>query len=336
MRAHLISVLILAAGKGTRMKSAKAKVLHEVFFVPMIHHVLNAVSALNVDRTIAVVGHQRQEVENSLASYPVSFAFQKEQLGTGHAVAITREQLSSNTGTVLILCGDTPLIRSETLQAMLEEHIKSEAILTVMTTELSEPQGYGRILKDAQGVLSGIVEEKDATDAQKKIREINAGVYAVESGFLFDALDQVDSDNAQGEIYLTDIVGIASQEKQLAKAFACNDPEEVLGVNSRAELALAHARLQERRNSELMKSGVTMICPDTIQIEDGVEIGPDTFVDMNVQISGHSFIGEGCRIGPNCYLANCRIGRGSNIGPNCVLRDFEVQEGQDVLPLTKA
>ncbi len=330
----LISVLILAAGKGTRMKSARAKVLHEVFFAPMVHHVLDVVGSLGIAKTVVVVGHQRQEVEESLSEYSVSFAFQDQQLGTGHAVIVAREQLTQHGGTVLILCGDTPLIRSTTLAAMLEEHRQSKAALTVMTTELAEPWGYGRILKDEEGVLMGIVEEKDATDKQRKIQEINAGVYAVEADFLFDALENVGSDNAQGEVYLTDIVGVAGRTGKLVKAFGCDDSDEVLGVNSRVELALAHGRLQERRNAELMNNGITMICPESINIQKDVYIGRDTVIEMGVKISGRSSIGEGCRIGPNCQIVDCRVEDGAQIGPFCVLQDSLVRAGEKIPPFT--
>jgi len=329
-----LSVLILAAGKGTRMKSDRAKVLHEVFFAPMVHHVLDVVSSMKAKKIVVVVGHQQEEVENALSGYSVSFAVQDQQLGTGHAVAVARDLLASQGGTVLILCGDTPLIRTQTLKDMLTSHRDNSAVLSVMTTKLDDPWGYGRILKDEDGVLNGIVEEKDATEEQRKIHEINAGVYAVEVDFLFDALNKVGTNNAQGELYLTDIVGLASRDNHLVKAFVCEDSEEVLGVNSRVELALAHARLQERRNVELMSSGVTMIRPESIQIQNDIEIGRDTVIEMDVQIAGSSFIGQGCRIGPYCHITNCRVENGAQIGPFCVLQDSVVAAGEKIIPFT--
>ena len=245
-----VNALILAAGKGTRMKSDKAKVLHEVLAVPMVHHVIDAVIPLNPARIVLVVGHQHEAVRAALAGYVVSLVMQQEQLGTGHAVLAARDLLSGRNSQVLILCGDTPLIRTETLRAMLEVHGKSGATLTLMTTELDDPTGYGRVLKGPDGAVQGIVEEKDATEAQRRIREINAGIYLVEAGFLFAALDQVGTDNAQGEVYLTDIVGIAANTGVLVRTFHCANPEETMGVNSPIELAMANARMQARRGQQ--------------------------------------------------------------------------------------
>lgn len=248
-----ISALVLAAGKGTRMKSAKAKVLHDVFFVPMIHHVLDALAPLPLAETIVVTGHQSQEVRDSLESYDLLFAYQEEQLGTGHAVLAARELLVNlQSGAVLILCGDTPLIRTETLQEMLVQHFNQSARLTVMTTILDDPTNYGRIITDQQGNILRIVEEKDASVVQKKIQEINAGIYCVNIDFLYDALNRVGTDNQQGEIYLTDIIEIAEKSGLRVNKFICHDSDELLGVNSRGDLAVANKRLQERRNRQLI------------------------------------------------------------------------------------
>ncbi len=242
-----VNALILAAGKGTRMKSDKAKVLHEVLTAPMVHHVIDAVIPLHPARIVLVVGHQHEAVREALAGYNVTFALQQEQLGTGHAVLAARHLLPALDAQVLILCGDTPLIRTETLRAMLQDHAASGASLTIMTTELDNPTGYGRVLKGVDGGVHGIVEEKDASEAQRRIREINAGIYLVEVAFLFAALDQVGTNNAQGEMYLTDIVGLAVNAGVVVRTFRCADSEETLGVNSPTELALANARMQERR-----------------------------------------------------------------------------------------
>lgn len=246
MKKKELKALILAAGKGTRMKSDKAKVLHEVLAAPMVHHVIDAVTPLQPARIVLVVGHQHEAVRAALAGYNVTFALQEEQLGTGHAVLAARNLLSGRDVQVLILCGDTPLIRTATLRAMLQAHAASSAMLTIMTTELDNPTGYGRVLKGPDGAVQGIIEEKDATAAQRLIREINAGIYLVEADFLFGALDQVTTDNAQGEMYLTDIVGIAANNSVSVRTFCCADPEETLGVNSPAELALANARMLAR------------------------------------------------------------------------------------------
>jgi bifunctional UDP-N-acetylglucosamine pyrophosphorylase/glucosamine-1-phosphate N-acetyltransferase len=245
-----VNALILAAGKGTRMKSDKAKVLHEIQTVPMVHHVIDAVIPLHPAKIVLVVGHQHEAVRSALAGYVVSYALQEKQLGTGHAVLAARQLLPERDALVLILCGDTPLIRTETLRAMLQAHAASGAALTIMTTELDNPTGYGRVLKGPEGAVLAIVEEKDATDAQRRIREINAGIYLAETGFLFAALEQVGTDNAQGEVYLTDIVGIAAADNVSVRTFCCADPGETLGVNSPDELVMANARMQARQEQQ--------------------------------------------------------------------------------------
>ena len=205
-----ISAVILAAGKGTRMKSEKAKVLHELFFKPMLHHVLDTVAATDIQQTAVIVGHQRERVLASLQDAPTPYAFtpvvQEEQLGTGHAV-LCAEAACGSSDLVMILCGDTPLIRPETLQAMIDRHKDSKGLLTLMTTELDDPFGYGRIITDTDGGVVAIVEQKDASAEQRAIQEINAGIYLVDAEFLFSSLRQVGTDNSQGEVYLTDISG---------------------------------------------------------------------------------------------------------------------------------
>ena len=249
-----ISGLVLAAGLGTRMKSSRAKVLHEVLFKPMILHVMDTIKTLNLDQTYIVVGHQREEVAKLVSGYQAKCIVQEEQLGTGHAVLIAEKELRSIGGTVLILSGDVPLIRAETLQAMLAGHTQSKPVMTLMTTTLNNPANYGRIVRNRQEGLLGIVEEKDATDEQKKISEINAGIYCVKVEFLFDALKKVTTDNKQGEMYLTDIVKIAIDAGLQVDIFSGASSEEVLGINSRNELAEANKYLQHQKNSKQRKT----------------------------------------------------------------------------------
>ncbi len=243
-----ISVLVLAAGLGTRMKSSRAKVLHEVLSKPMVLHVMDTVKTLDLDQTYVVVGHQREKVAELVNEYQAKCIIQEEQLGTGHAVLSAEKELHSIGGTVLILSGDVPLIRVETLQAMLAGHIRNKPVLTLMTTTLDDPANYGRIMRNSQGKLLEIIEEKDATDEQKKISEINAGIYCVEVEFLFDALKKVTTDNKQGEMYLTDIVKIAINAGLQVDIFSVASSEEVLGINSRNELAEANKFLQQKEN----------------------------------------------------------------------------------------
>jgi bifunctional UDP-N-acetylglucosamine pyrophosphorylase/glucosamine-1-phosphate N-acetyltransferase len=246
--------LVLAAGLGTRMKSSRAKVLHEVLSKPMILYVMDTIKSLKLDHTYVVVGHQREKVAVLVSEYQAKCIVQEEQLGTGHAVLCAEEVLRNIGGTVLILSGDVPLIRPETLQAMLAEHAQSKAVLTLMTTTLDDPSNYGRIVRNSQGELLGIIEEKDASKEQKKIREINAGIYCVEVDFLFEALKNVTTDNTQGEIYLTDIAKIAIDEGLRVNIFSGANSEEVLGINSREELAEANKYLQQQKSMQQSKT----------------------------------------------------------------------------------
>jgi bifunctional UDP-N-acetylglucosamine pyrophosphorylase/glucosamine-1-phosphate N-acetyltransferase len=332
MQPSIIAV-VLAAGKGTRMKSAVAKVLHQVFFRPMIHHVLDAVRNTGVTRCAVIVGHQRQEVEQILLPYAVTTVVQDRQLGTGHAV-LCAEQACADHGEVLILCGDTPLIRAETLQEMIRAHHEQQAVLTLMTTLVDEPFGYGRILNDPQGRILGIVEEKDATDEQRQIREINAGIYLVKRSFLFEALRQVGTNNAQGEVYLTDIVALANQQRLRVHTFIHPLAIDVLGVNSRVELAQAQATLQQRRNRELMLGGVTLESPETILVAADCCIGADTRLQANVRLSEGTIVGNGCLIESGSVLKQCRLGDHVIIGANSVLTNYRLDDGNRVAPLS--
>jgi bifunctional UDP-N-acetylglucosamine pyrophosphorylase/glucosamine-1-phosphate N-acetyltransferase len=326
MKNEQIKAIVLAAGKGTRMKSNRAKVMHEVFFAPMLHHVLNAITPLSLQGIVVVTGHQAEIIEESLRDFKVSFARQEQQNGTAHAVLSAENLFSDFQGTVLILCGDTPLVRTETMQAMLAAHASSKAILTVMTTKMADPANYGRIITDDQGNLLRIVEEKDASVAEREINEINAGIYCVDSAFLFKGLRGIGSDNRQGEFYLTDLIEIARSEGFAVNRHVCEDPVEVLGVNSRVDLAGAHRALQDRRNRQLMMDGVTIIGPDSVDISLGVEIGPDCEIGRNVTVSGRSVLGRECLLGPNTIIRNCRIGDGVEIGPLCCLENCNIED----------
>jgi len=332
MKPSIIAV-VLAAGKGTRMKSAQAKVLHEVFFRPMIQHVLLAVKEAEIEQCAVIVGHQRQEVLGAIDSFPVTPVVQEEQLGTGHAV-LCAETACGQAELVMILCGDTPLIQAATLKAMIAAHREQRAELTLMTTLLEQPFGYGRILSDDQGKVRAIVEEKDATEDQRRIREINAGIYLVNRRFLFDALRRVGTNNSQGEVYLTDIVAIANGQGLPVHRFVHSRAIDVLGVNSRVELAQAHATLQLRRNRDLMLAGVTLYAPDTTLAAPDCSLGQDTVLGGGVQISGGSIVGRDCRIGNGCVLHACHLGDEVTIGANSVLEHCSVASGSTIPPLT--
>jgi bifunctional UDP-N-acetylglucosamine pyrophosphorylase / glucosamine-1-phosphate N-acetyltransferase len=314
MNNQAVIAVILAAGKGTRMKSDKAKVLHELFFKPMLHHVLDAVAAAGIEQAAVIVGHQREQVLASLQGRRVTPATQEEQLGTGHAV-LCAEEACAAADLVMILCGDTPLVRPETLRAMLRQHQERRAVLTLMSAELDNPFGYGRIISDDSGQVLRIVEEKDADEAQRAIREINAGIYIAERRFLFHALRQVGAGNSQGEIYLTDIVGIAVQQGVRAEKFVHKEAIDVLGVNSRVELAEAHAELQRRRCRQLMLAGVTIYSPETVLVSPESSIGQDAVLHAGVQLSGRCRIGAGAVIGAGSALYDCLVSSGEHVPP---------------------
>jgi bifunctional UDP-N-acetylglucosamine pyrophosphorylase/glucosamine-1-phosphate N-acetyltransferase len=332
-----ISAVILAAGKGTRMKSDKAKVLHELFFKPMLHHVLDTVSATDVAHLAVIVGHQRERVLASLEEAEVSYNFtpvvQEEQLGTGHAV-LCAESACTSSDLVMILCGDTPLIRPETLQSMIDQHQESKAQLTLMTTNLDDPFGYGRIISTPEGNVLEIVEQKDANAEQRAIQEINAGIYLIDRDFLFSSLQQVGTDNSQGEVYLTDIVSIATEQGHRVEKFIHNPAIDVLGVNSRIELAQAHNELQMRHNQKVMLSGVSMYSPESILIAPDCQIGQDTLLHAGVQITGASIIGKETKIAAGAVIHNCQIAAGAVIGAHAVLRNCTIGAGEQVAPLT--
>ncbi len=328
-----LSVIILAAGKGTRMKSAKAKVLHEVFFQPMLHHVLESVRPLEPARCLVVVGHQEEAVRKSLRHHDVELVRQEHQLGTGHAVQMTQSAVPEGDGVVMILCGDTPLISSQSLQEMYRNHLACRSVLTVMTTIVADPTGYGRIISAGDSILA-IVEEKETDEQQRKIQEINAGIYLVEKIFLFEALASLTPDNSQGEFYLTDIVAYAVSQKQQAQKYLNPAADEVLGVNSKVELEAAHRQLQQRRNQELMRQGVTIHDRATVTVSRQSEIGSDTLLLPGAFVAGHSTIGSNCIIENGAILHDCTVGDNTRIGAYCVLRNCRIDNDVSLPPMT--
>ncbi len=329
-----MSAIILAAGKGTRMKSGQAKVLHEVFFRPMLHHVIRAVVPAQPNKICVIIGHQREKVASSISKYPCEVVIQEEQNGTGHAV-LCAEESCLEADDVLILCGDTPLLKAETIQAMIDAHYTGNNTITLMTTDMDDPSGYGRIIKDDGGNILKITEEKDATEEEKKIREINGGIYMVDREFLFSALKGVKSDNVQGEFYLTDIIAIGKAQKKKIQPFNHPDSMEILGVNSRVDLAQAHAELQARYNRKVMDSGVSMQNPSSILVSPDSIIGKDSVLEHGVQVTGSSKIGENCLIKSGVSIYNCQIGDNVKVGANSVCDNCKIEAGQQVPPLSK-
>ncbi len=329
-----LSIIILAAGKGTRMKSNTAKVLHEVFFAPMVQHVTNAVLPLAPAQLLIVVGHQSQAVEKALRTVPCEFVIQEQQRGTGDAVLSAEKALQEHSHTIMILCGDTPLIRTTTLAQMYESHQRSRATLTLMTTILDNPTNYGRIITNTNDEILGIVEQKDASPQQLSIKEINAGIYCIDKTFLFSALKKVDTNNSQQEFYLTDIVKQAVDQGMKVDKYIAPAPAEVLGVNSRIDLADAQIELQLRRNRQLMLQGITIYNPETVAVAPDVNIAHDSVLEAGVRISGKSSIGQGCKIGQGAILDNCQVGELVHIGPYCCLNNVTISSGKTIPPLT--
>ncbi len=328
------AAVILAAGKGTRMKSDLVKVMHSLGGAPMIEYPVVAARLAGASRIVIVAGHQSEKVREHFSGLDdISIAIQEEQLGTGHAVSCASPLLGGFSGRVLILCGDVPLLKGETLREMAARHEQSGAALTVLTAIQDNPYGYGRIIKGDDGSVLRIVEEKDADPVQRQIREINSGIYCVESGFLFDAVAGLSDNNAQGEYYLTDIVQAAVEAGLKCIPFPVADAEEVMGVNDRVQLAAADAAVRSSVNRDLMYSGVTIIDPLNTYIDKGVKIGRDSVVYPNVFIQGPCEIGENCMIEPSAVIRRCKIGNGVIVKAGSVLEDSALHDAVSVGPM---
>ncbi len=329
-----LDVAILAAGLGTRMKSSKIKVLHPAGGRPLIDYVLDLAEAVSSTTPVLVVGHQRELLEQHCAGRAES-AFQQEQLGTGHAVLQTENLLRKrglDSATLLVLSGDVPLTRSETLRNLVEQHRSEGNAITVLTMKLEDPAQYGRIIRDAEGGLSSIVEARDATEAQREVSEVNAGIYLFDETFLFDALHRIEPKNVQGEYYLTDVIGLAREAGLRVGAVVAPDPMEAAGVNSRADLARVHRELVRRRVEALMQEGVTFLDPDQVSIDSQVSIGPDTVVYPFVTIEGASKIGRNCVIEPGVHLRTVMAGDHVTFKTGSVAHESTVENEASVGP----
>jgi len=313
-----IAAVVLAAGKGTRMKSDKAKVLHEAAGRPLAFYALRAAMAVDASPLVAVVGHQAQAVQARLSElFPsLRFALQEEQLGTGHAVLCAEEALRGFDGDVLILAGDVPLLKPATLRRLIEA--KQDHDVALISCVAKQARGYGRIIKRPDGTVARIVEEKDATAEEKRIDEVNASIYLAGARFLFSALREVGRNNAQNEYYLTDI---AAKGRTVA---VVAEEVEVSGVNDRAQLSQAAAELRARRNAQLMKDGVTIIDPSVTYIEEGIEVGVDSVIEPLVSLRGKTRIGKGVRIGQGCILVDTVVEDGAEILPYCHFTEARV------------
>ena len=327
--------VVLAAGQGTRMKSKLYKVLHSVCGKPMVQHIVDHLNHLMMNEIVVVVGHGADMVKEQLGDR-VQYALQEQQLGTAHAVMMCRDLLQDKTGTTMVLTGDTPLIREETLAKLIEHHEQTGAAATILTTEVQDATGYGRIVRNSLGTVARIVEHKDATEEERQICEINTGIFCFDNQKLFSALTNVKNDNVQGEYYLPDVIEILKEQEEVISAYLTPDHEEGLGVNDRVQLAKAEAVLRNRINEKHMRNGVTIIDPASTYIEADVVIGSDSIVHPGTMLRGKTVIGEDCIIGPNADLTNTimedqvkvqysivtdsQIRKGASVGPFAYIR----------------
>lgn len=327
--------VVLAAGQGTRMKSKLYKVMHPVMGKPMVGHVVDQALAAKMDKIVTVTGVGAETVQDYLGDKS-EYVLQEEQLGTAHAVEQAAPLLKDEEGTTLVICGDTPLLTTETLEALIAHHEKEGAKATVLTAHTENPFGYGRVIREEDDSVSKIVEEKDANEVERAVREINTGTYCFDNKALFAALRKVENNNVQGEFYLPDVMEILKKEDELISAYQLANKEEALGVNDRVNLAKASKLMKERINEKHMRNGVTFIDPDQTYIESEVKIGQDTTLEPGVYLKGQTVIGEDCFIGTHSVIKDSQLGHnivvkssmidsaimGSNsdIGPNSHLR----------------
>ncbi len=336
-----LDVLVLAAGLGTRMRSNLAKVLHRLDGRPLINHVCRTASALAPRMTYIVIGHQGEEVKAAVLSESdestVRFVIQERQLGTGDAVNAARGFLADTDSTLLVLSGDVPMIRAETIAALVQLHRGHRgrgAACTVLTVRLKDPNGYGRVVRDENGIFERIVEQKDASDEQKLIDEINSGIYCFDTRKLFAALANVQNDNAQGEYYLTDVPQIMRDAGEDIAIYQHNDRHEIEGVNDRSQLADMERQTRRRTVSKLLlDSGVTFIDPKSVYISSAAAIGRDTIIYPNVTIEGETVIGDGCTLRPGVRIVSSRVGNGVDVLDNCLIIDSELGNGCVVGPM---
>ena len=325
--------MVLAAGKGTRMKSRFPKVLHRIAGLAILERVLRTAAAVNPTTITIVVGHEAAALKDAVAgiglhrlSARLQFADQEQQLGTGHALLQTRPFLEGKPGTVVLLSGDVPLLTVDTLRALLQTHTEAGAAATVVTAHFPRPFGYGRIVR-TKGVISKIVEERDASDTQRKITEINSGIYAFALEPLFKALDSVGTANKQGEYYLPDLVAIYRKQRKTVATYLVANPDEIRGINSRSELAEVSSMVRQQKNAELMAAGVTLVDPATTYIDADVVVGPDTVIYPFVFLEGNTRVGSACEIHAGARIVNSTIGDRVCVRNHTVVTDSTIEEG---------
>lgn len=322
--------IVMAAGKGTRMKSKKSKLVHQIYGKELVKRAVENAKKAGIDDVIAVVGYQKEQVQAVLGD-SVKYAIQEEMLGTGHAVMQTKKFLQGKKGKVVILSGDVPILRPTTIKSLIAKSIERKEYATLLTAIYDNPCGYGRIIRDEGGNVKAIVEDKDATEIQKEIKEINAGIYCFDIEELLRSLDSITSDNAQGEYYLTDVIKIMNDKGLKTGAVIVEDNTEILGVNDKVQLELLTRVLRLRINTEQMRNGVTIEDINTTYIYDDVEIGPDTVIHPNTTIKSGVKIGEDCEIGPNAYIREgCELANKVKIGSFVEIKKAKIAEGTKV------
>lgn len=325
-----IIAVVLAAGKGTRMKSDKAKVIHKIYGKEMIRRVVETAKQSGINDIITVVGHKREEVKDVLGN-SVSYAYQEELLGTGHTVMQTISYLKNKKGKVVILYGDVPIVRPKTIQKLIEKSIKEKECATILTAIVPNPTGYGRIIRDEIGHVKAIVEEKEANQQEKAITEINSGIYCFDIQELILALEKITPNNMQGEYYLTDVIKIMNDKELKVGAMIVEDKTEILGANDRAQLEMLTRLLRIRINQEHMENGVTIVDTNNTYIYDNVKIGVDTVIHPNTTIKSGVVIGENCEIGPNAYIREgCNIADNVKIGSFVEVKKANIGKGTKV------
>ncbi|HME41437.1 MAG TPA: bifunctional UDP-N-acetylglucosamine diphosphorylase/glucosamine-1-phosphate N-acetyltransferase GlmU, partial [Steroidobacteraceae bacterium] len=331
-----INVVILAAGLGTRMKSKRAKVLHQAGGLTLVEHVVNTARELTpADRITVVVGHQADRVQQILSPQGVRFAVQREQKGTGHAVLMARDILPPQADLVLILYGDTPLLSAKTLKALIESQKAGDNAATLITTKLDDPTGYGRVLLDGNDRVQAIVEQKAATPEQLAIQLVNSGIYCFRANLLWKYIDRIGTDNPAHEYYLTDMAEILNRTGHTVAAMEVPDSSELLGINTRVELAEVDRIFRARKVRELMLAGVTVEQPETVTIDAQVEIGMDSIIGPFAQILGRSVLGEDCRVGACSIVRDSRLADRVEVGPFTIIGTSQIEEGAQIGPFAR-
>lgn len=325
--------VILAAGKGTRMKSKLHKVLHPVCGKPMVQHVIDNIKKADVTEIVTIVGYGAEDVKAALQDQSL-FSMQSEQLGTAHAVQMAAEHLEGKQGTTIVICGDTPLISEETIAGFIAHHETTGAKATILSAKTNTPFGYGRIIRDTHGAVERIVEEKDASIEEKLVNEVSSGTFCFDNALLFELLGQVDNNNAQGEYYLPDVIKLLRQRNELVEAYITEDFSETLGINDRYNLSIAEQTLRLRINKQHMMNGVTIIDPLTTYIESDVVIGSDTVIEPNVMLKGDTQIGNDVIVTSGSTIADSKIADGVTV-KHSVIAESEVGEHTTIGPFAQ-